>query len=127
MGTVDVPHTGLTVAGKPAVLQRQTLGRDGAGLAAAGRSAHPARVAWIAPAVIAVAARLRVSRPFSVGTFGRIDVIVDLLNVLNDTSEEALSSDTFDRPNFAKPTVFIDPRRAMLGVRLNLGAVTRSG
>ena len=58
---------------------------------------------------------------FSVGGLGRIDVIFDLLNAHNDTSEEALSTDNLYSPNFAKPTVFIDPRRAMIGVRVNLG------
>jgi len=39
----------------------------------------------------------------------------------NDTAEEALATDNFYSPNFGLPSVFIDPRRAMLGVRLNLG------
>ena len=37
------------------------------------------------------------------------------------TAEEALATDNFYSPTFARPTVFIDPRRVMLGVRLNLG------
>jgi hypothetical protein len=45
----------------------------------------------------------------------------DVLNVFNDTAEEALAADNLYSPNFGRPTVFIDPRRAMLGVRLNLG------
>ena len=52
---------------------------------------------------------------------GRIDVIVDVLNALNDTAEEALATDNFYSPNFGLGTVFVDPRRAMLGIRLNLG------
>jgi hypothetical protein len=48
-------------------------------------------------------------------------LILDLLNPLNDTAEEALASDNLFSPNFGQPTVFIDPRRAMLSVRLNLG------
>jgi hypothetical protein len=63
-----------------------------------------------------------VSRPFSIGRLGRIDAIFDLLNALNGTAEEALATDNFYSPNFSLPTVFIDPRRAMLGVRLTLGS-----
>ena len=48
-------------------------------------------------------------------------VIADVLNVLNDTAEESLAADNLFSPNFEQPTIFIDPRRAMLGVRLNLG------
>jgi hypothetical protein len=64
---------------------------------------------------------LRASYAFRVGQLGRIDVMCDILNVLNDTAEEALATDNFYSPNFGLPSVFIDPRRAMLGVRLNLG------
>jgi hypothetical protein len=46
---------------------------------------------------------------------------VDVLNVLNDTAEESLASENLFNANFGQPTSFMDPRRAMLGVRLNLG------
>ena len=121
MGTVNVPHTGLTVAGN----LQYFSGKPWAATAQVSLPQGDQRILLESRGSRRLSSQslldLRVSRPFSVGTFGRIDVIVDLLNVLSDTSEEALSSDTFDRPNFAKPTVFIDPRRAMLGVRLNLG------
>jgi len=44
-----------------------------------------------------------------------------VLNVLNDTAEESLATDNLYSPNFARPSIFIDPRRAMIGARLNLG------
>jgi len=44
-----------------------------------------------------------------------------VLNALNDTAEEGLATDNLFSPGFAQPTVFLDPRRAMLGARLNLG------
>jgi hypothetical protein len=47
---------------------------------------------------------------------------MDVLNVLNDSAEEAVASDDLFSPNFARPTVFMDPRRAMVSVRLNLGS-----
>jgi hypothetical protein len=64
---------------------------------------------------------IRVSRVFSLGRAGRIELLADVLNALNDSAEEALSTDYLFSPNFAQPTVFMDPRRAMIGVRLNLG------
>ena len=63
---------------------------------------------------------VRVSRAFGFGG-RRVELLLDVLNLLNDDAEEALATDNFSSPNFNRPTVFIDPRRAMLGVRVNLG------
>ena len=62
----------------------------------------------------------RVSRALSIGRT-RVELLIDVLNALNDTAEEGLASDNAAASNFGQPNVFIDPRRAMLGVRLNLG------
>ncbi len=64
---------------------------------------------------------LRVSRPIAFGGLGRVDLIFDVLNAFNDTAEEELGTDNLFSPTFGQPTVFIDPRRAMISVRLNLG------
>ena len=64
---------------------------------------------------------LRASKTLPVGSAGRVDVILDVLNVLGDNAEEALVSDNLVAETFGRPRLFIDPRRAMLGVRLNLG------
>jgi Carboxypeptidase regulatory-like domain len=64
---------------------------------------------------------LRVSKSVPCGTVGRLELLVDVLNVLNRSHEEGLASDNLFSPNFAVPTVFVDPRRVMLGARLNLG------
>jgi hypothetical protein len=64
---------------------------------------------------------LRISRTIHTGGFGRVELLLDVLNALNDAAEEALATDNLFSPNFKQPTVFIDPRRAMLAVRLNLG------
>jgi hypothetical protein len=63
---------------------------------------------------------LRVSRTLPVGR-ARIELMLDVLNALNDTAEEALASDNLFSLNFGQPTVFMDPRRAMLSARLKLG------
>jgi hypothetical protein len=64
---------------------------------------------------------LRVSRGVALGGAGRIELMLDVLNVLNDTAEEALATDNLYSPTFGQATSFMDPRRVMLGVRLNLG------
>ncbi len=51
----------------------------------------------------------------------RIELLVDLLNALNDTADERFATDDLSSSNFARATAFVDPRRAMFGVRLNFG------
>jgi len=63
---------------------------------------------------------LRVSRTLGFGQ-GRVELLLDVLNLLNDTAEEALANDNLFSPTFGSPTTFVDPRRAMLSVRLNMG------
>jgi len=63
----------------------------------------------------------RLSRTIRVGDLGRIELLLYVLNALNDTAEEALATDNLFSPNFGQPALFVDPRRAMLGVRLNPG------
>jgi hypothetical protein len=64
---------------------------------------------------------LRVSRTLRLSSLGSIDLLLDVLNVLNDGAEENLASDDLFSAQFGQPTSFIDPRRAMLGVRINFG------
>jgi len=64
---------------------------------------------------------LRLSRTIDVGRIGRVELVVDVLNALNETAEEGLATDNLFSPTFGQPTVFVDPRRAMVSVRVNLG------
>jgi hypothetical protein len=70
---------------------------------------------------------VRLSRAFQVSAMGRVELLLDVLNLLNDTAEEALATDVLltetvkTNPDFGQPTLFMDPRRVMFGVRLNLG------
>lgn len=64
---------------------------------------------------------VRVSKMIDVGDLGRVELLLDILNALNRTTEEGLATDNFYSPNFGLPTVYVDPRRVMLGARLNLG------
>jgi hypothetical protein len=64
---------------------------------------------------------MRVSKTLPVGATGRVELLFDLLNALNSTAEESLATDNLFSPTFGQPTVFVDPRRAMVSIRLNLG------
>jgi hypothetical protein len=70
---------------------------------------------------------VRLSKAFSFRSMGTFELLLDVLNTLNDTAEEGLATDVqltetlpFN-PDFGQPTVFMDPRRVMVGVRWNLG------
>jgi hypothetical protein len=125
MGSVDIPRTGFVLAanfqyfsGKPwAATALVALPQTGN---------QPAQRVLLEPRGTQRLSSqtlldLRVSRAIAVGGVGRIELLVDVLNALNDTAEEALATDNLFSASFRQPTVFMDPRRAMLGVRLNLG------
>jgi hypothetical protein len=62
-----------------------------------------------------------VSRTIRFSGAERADLLLDILNLLNDAAEESYVSENLFSANFGQPNAFMDPRRAMVGVRLNLG------
>jgi len=64
---------------------------------------------------------VRMSRRFQIRNGSGVDVIFDVLNLTNETAEEVIGSDNYTASNFGAGTVFVDPRRVMIGVRLNFG------
>ena len=70
---------------------------------------------------------LRLSRAFPAGRLGRVELLLDVLNALNETAEEGLVTDALTTaaiqrvPTFEMPNVFVDPRRVMVGLRINFG------
>jgi hypothetical protein len=64
---------------------------------------------------------LRVSKAVRIGSAARFELILDVLNLLDDTAGDAIASDNLFSTTFGRPTQFVDPRRAMLGVRMNFG------
>ena len=66
---------------------------------------------------------VRVSRPFHFTSLGRVELCLDVLNAFNDTAAESIRTEVYDADpaSLGQPNIFIDPRRAMLSVRLNLG------
>jgi len=121
MGTVDVPRTGLVISanlqyftGKPWAATAQILLPQGdQRILLEPRGSRRLESQALLD--------LRLSKTFSFGGVGRIELLVDVLNALNDTAGEALATDNLYSPTFGQPTVFMDARRVMLGVRLNLG------
>jgi hypothetical protein len=121
MGSVDVPHTGLVVAsnvqyvsGKPWAATTQVLLPQGdQRILLEQRGTRRLSSQTIVD--------LRVSRAFSFGNSRRAELLVDVLNLLDDTAEEGLVTDNLFSPTFGQFTTFVDPRRAMIGVRLNVG------
>jgi hypothetical protein len=69
---------------------------------------------------------IRISRPVRLGNAGRLELMLEVLNLLNDSAEESLATEiqmtqALRSPTFGQPASFIDPRRAVIGARLNLG------
>jgi hypothetical protein len=126
MGSVDVPRTGFVLAanlqqfsGKPWTAATQVALPQGAQrilLEPRGSRRLSSQTLF----------DLRVSKNITLGKLGRIDLLLDVLNLLNDTAEESLATETLMTetvfsPTFGQPVSFVDPRRAMIGIRLNLG------
>jgi hypothetical protein len=63
---------------------------------------------------------VRIAKTLPVGGLGRVELMMDILNAFNQATEEGLATDNFYSPTFGRATVFVDPRRVMLGARLNL-------
>jgi hypothetical protein len=60
--------------------------------------------------------------PFGLGGTRRAELLLDVLNLLDETAEEAWRPTICSaRTSVGQFTTFVDPRRAMIGVRLNLG------
>jgi hypothetical protein len=70
---------------------------------------------------------LRLSRTMHLAKAGEIELLLDVLNALNDSGEEGLVTETLATESirtvdgFGRPNVFLDPRRAMVGVRFRFG------
>ena len=121
MGSVDIPRTGFVFAadlqrfsGKPWAATTQVLLPQGdTRLMLEPRGSRRLSSQSLLD--------LRVSRTFALGGAGRVELMLDLLNALDDAAEEGLATDNLFSPNFGRPTAFVDPRRAMISARLNLG------
>ena len=126
MGSVDVPRTGFVLAanlqqfsGKPWTAAAQVALPQGAQRVLL----EPRGSRRLSSQTLL---DVRLSTAITVGKLGRIDLLLDVLNLLNDPAEESLATETMMTetvlsPTFGQPVSFMDPRRVMVGVRLNLG------
>jgi len=122
MGSVDVPRTGLVLAGN----LQYFSGKPWEATAQVSLPQNPQqRVLLETPGTRRLSSQtlldLRLSRTISFRGAGRVELLLDVLNALNDTAGNGLATDNLFSPNFGQPTVFMDPRRAMISVRVNLG------
>jgi hypothetical protein len=122
MSSVDVPHTRFVVA---ANLQYLT-GKPWAATAQVALPQGDQRILLEPRGSRRLSAQtlldVRLSRTFQVGGPNRVEVLLDVLNALNDTAEEGIATDNLFSSNFGRPTTFVDPRRAMVAVKLTLGS-----
>ena len=121
MGSVDIPRTGFVFAANA----QHFSGKPWAASAQIALPQGDQRILLEPRGTRRLSSQtlvdLRVSRPLPLGGANRVELLLDVLNVFDDTAEEAVATDNFFSPNFGQPTAFVDPRRALLGVRLNLG------
>jgi hypothetical protein len=126
-GSVDVPKTGLMAA---ASFQHFT-GKPWAATASVSLAQNPNQRILIEPRGTERLSSqnlldFRLARPFTFGG-ARVDLLFDVLNALNESAEESIQTDVRVTETvkanaaYGLPTAFVDPRRVMLGVRLNLG------
>jgi hypothetical protein len=128
MGSVDVPGTGLTVAAN----FQYFSGKPWTAAASVALPQNPNQRILIEPRGSRRLSSqslldLRISRPITIAPGRRIELLFDILNALNDAAEESIVTDTLvtesirANPSFGQPNAFVDPRRVMLGIRVNLG------
>jgi hypothetical protein len=125
MGSIEVPRTGMVIAAS----MQYFSGKPWAAVALVGLPQTNNQATQRVQLEVRGSRRLssqalldmRVSKKFSFGGSRRIELLVDVLNVLNDTAEEGLISENLFSSNFGLPNRFVDPRRAMVGLRVNLG------
>jgi hypothetical protein len=119
MGSLPIPKTGFIVAGNFQYL-------TGLPWAATAQVALPqglTRILLETPGTRRLSSQalmdVRLSRTVEFARKGRIELLLDVFNLFNSTAEERLADDNLFSQNFSRSSVFVDPRRAMLGVRLS--------
>ena len=117
MGGVEMPRVGLVIAAN----MRHFTGKPWAGTAQVTLPQGDQRIQLEPRGSRRLASQslldLRVSRSIPFSKAAQAELILDVLNALNETAAEGIATDNFFSLNFGQPTVFVDPRRAMLSVR----------
>ena len=121
MSAVDVPRTGIVVAANLQHLSGKPWAKTA--LINPNEPVRPVLIESRGTERLSSQTLLdfRVSRAFGLGDLGRVELRLDVLNALNDTAEESIRSEVYNAATVGQANIFIDPRRAMLSVKLNLG------
>jgi hypothetical protein len=121
MGSISIPRTGLVIAGNFQYL----TGLPWAATASLSLPQGVQRILLEPRGSRRLSSQklldLRLSKPLHLGERGQVELLLDILNVLNSRAEEGLVDDNSFSQTFGRPNVFVDPRRAKLGVRFILG------
>jgi len=120
MGSLEVPRTGFTVAanlqhlsGKPWAASTQvSLPQGDQRILLESRGSRRLSSQTLLD--------VRVSHAIRLNSSTRIELVADVLNALNDTAADGVATDNLFSSNFGRPTMFVDPRRAMFAVRLSI-------
>src|SRR5262245_15546888 len=119
MGSLPIPRTGVVFASNFQYL-------TGLPWAAAAQVSLPqglTRILLETPGTRRLSSQalmdVRVSRAFEFAGKTRVELLLDVFNAFNSTAEERLADDNLFSQNFGRPSVFVDPRRAMLNVRFS--------
>jgi hypothetical protein len=127
MSSVDIPRTGLVLAGN---IQYFSGKPWGAAAQVPLNQNQNQRVLLEPRGTRRLSSQtlldVRLSRSIAVGRSSKIELLLDVFNALNSAAEESIVSETQMstlalNPTFGQPNAFVDPRRVMLGARVNLG------
>ena len=125
MGSFDVPRTGLVIAGNFQFFSGKPWAASALVSLPQTGNQPTQRILLEPPGTRRLSSQslldVRVSRAFDLRGMGHVEFLLDVLNALNDTAGDGIVTDNLFSPTFAQPTVFMDPRRAMISVRLDLG------
>jgi hypothetical protein len=126
MGSFDVPRTGLVVAANLQSFSGKPWAASALVSLPQTNDQPTQRILLEAPGTRRLSSQslldVRVSRSFDLRGTGHVEFLFDLLNALNDTAGDGIVTDNLFSPTtFGRPTVFMDPRRAMVSLRVNLG------
>ncbi len=121
MGSVSVPRTGIVLAANA----QHFSGKPWAATAQVALSQGDLRILLEPPGTRRLSSQtllaVRISRTFELGGVRRVELLADVFNALNDSAEEGIATDNLFSPSFGRRSVFVDPRRVMIGARLHLG------
>jgi hypothetical protein len=118
---IDVPRTGFVVTANFRYVRGKPWAATAQIAVAAGRSAQSPRAAWVAASIVAIVARRPGVEVHSRSRDGANRVAAGCAQRSQRHGRGKPRHRRSVQSKFARPTLFVDPHRAMLSVRMNLG------